>query len=91
LKLKNYNDLRLDDPDVTRILVVVIVPPDLDNWLEQSENEMTMRHCAYWLSLRGFEPTADLTSVTVHIPRSQMFTPDALKKILVKINNREAL
>lgn len=39
LKLKNYNDLRINAL-VPRILVVVVVPEDITDWLQQSEEEL---------------------------------------------------
>jgi len=38
---------------VPRILVVVTVPAVAQEWLSQSEEEMVLRHCGYWISLRG--------------------------------------
>ena len=55
LKRKNYDDLRLDDLIVPRLLVVLLVPRKDDDWLKHSETETTIRHCAYWASLRGME------------------------------------
>src|SRR5437867_2431269 len=54
LKQKNYDDLRHVPRLVPIILVVVVVPGDApDGWLQQSSEELIMRRCGYWLSLRG--------------------------------------
>jgi hypothetical protein len=53
LKSKNYNDLRLDDLVVPRILVVLLVPRDESEWFQQTEAELSRRRCAYWISLGG--------------------------------------
>lgn len=54
IDLSTYDNLR--DPLVSnpRILVVVLVPTDVDGWIAQSEAELVLKHCAYWLSLKGF-------------------------------------
>jgi len=52
VRIKNYRDLIINS-QVPRLLVVVLVPENLENWLQQSEDEMCMRYCAYWVSLRG--------------------------------------
>ena len=42
LKRKNYDDLRLDDLIVPRLLVVLSVPRKDDDWLKHSETETTI-------------------------------------------------
>ena len=53
VKLKNYDDLRVDNVLVPRILVIVLVPDDVKDWLHCSEAELAVRRCGYWVSLRG--------------------------------------
>ena len=85
LKLKNYNDLRETQLRVPKILVVLLVPQDLDEWLSQDEEALLMRRCAYWLSLRGFPETDNTATRTIEIPRSQVFNVEALKRIMRSI------
>lgn len=89
LKLKTYNDLRAERVDLTvpRILVVFLVPDDIESWLEQSEENLIMRHCGYWASLRGMDEVENTSSVTVHLPRSNLFTVDALNSIMQGIGD----
>ena len=87
LKVKNYNELRGEDFLVPRILVVVMVPDELDDWLQHSEHELAMRHCGYWASLRECDETENRRTVTVPIPREQQFTADALQQMLNRIAN----
>ena len=89
LKLKNYNELRYDDYQIPRILVVVIVPDNVSNWLTQTEESLALRHCAYWLSLRGTGETTNVESMTVHLPRRQVFSVDGLTQIMKRIANGE--
>lgn len=76
LKRKNFDELRFDDYQVPRILVVVVVPDDVAFWLTQSEDALALRHCGYWLSIRGrpVSTNADEVPVTVHLPRTQVFS-----------------
>jgi hypothetical protein len=85
LLLKNYNDLRPENVLVPRILLVVVVPENLDEWLIQTEEHLAMRRCGYWVSLRGMGETTNTTSVTVHLPRSQVFTVVELQEIMQRI------
>jgi Domain of unknown function (DUF4365) len=85
IKLKNYDDLRDEHVLVPRILVVVLVPDNLDEWLAQSEAEMAMRRCGYWVSLRGMPPSENTSGQTVRIPRTQTFTVESLRGIMLRI------
>jgi len=89
LPLKNYNELRPVDFLVPRILVVVVVPDDLALWIKHSEHELLLRHCGYWFSLRGMAPTDNVTTVTVNVPRTQVFDVGAVSAIMQRISNEE--
>jgi hypothetical protein len=89
LKVKNYEELRHENVQVARILVLVLIPPDLEQWMEQTEEKLTLRSCAYWMSLRGFAPTTHNSTVTVHLPREQRFDAKSLAAIMTRIGNRE--
>ena len=91
LKMKNYNDLRDFGVLVPRILVVVLVPEYVSEWLLQSEENLRMCHCGYWVSLRGAPELVNTTRVTVNVPRNQIFTPDELRRMMQRINDTEAL
>ncbi|GCL40132.1 hypothetical protein SR1949_52660 [Sphaerospermopsis reniformis] len=85
LILKNYHDLRINSL-VPRILVVVLVPEKITDWIKQTEEELCLRYCAYWVSLRGMPDTTNTTNVTIKIPRSNQFTLDALQTIIQRIS-----
>jgi hypothetical protein len=51
--ISRYNDLRSSSLATHRILVVLFLPPDPSDWLSISENELILKKCAYWVSLRG--------------------------------------
>ena len=87
LKLKNYNELRKERTVAPRILVIVLIPENLEQWIDQSETELCMRRCAYWISLRGQPQTSNTESVTVYLPRQQLFTVDTLKTLMQQIQS----
>jgi len=87
LKLKNYDELRADDVLVPRILLVVLVPNDLGDWLKWTAQELAVRRAGYWLSLRGMPPTANTTSVTVQVPLTNEFSVEQLGAIMKRIGN----
>ena len=57
----------------------------------QTEQEMTVRHCAWWGSLRGKPETSNQDTVTVSLPRDNQFTPAALRELMRRANEEETL
>lgn len=90
LPIKNYNDLR-DEVIVPRLLVVVVIPKDVEDWIDQSEEKLCLHDCAYWLSLSGLPDKENATSVTVEIPKTNLFTSAFLKDCMKNIANELAL
>lgn len=91
LPIKNYNDLKKTKLCVPRILVVHLVPPDQQHWLLHSEDEMVIRQCSYWVSLKGLPDTTNNESVTVHVPQKNVFNPAGLLAIMERIERGEPL
>jgi hypothetical protein len=90
LPIKNYNELR-ESSLVPRLLVVLLLPVDPSQWLEQSEEQMISRHCAYWSSLHG-QPVKDNTeAVTVHLPRANLLTVTNLRGLMERAARKEPL
>lgn len=85
LKLKNYDDLRPANLMVPRILIVVLVPDNLGDWINQTSTELALRKCAYWHSLRGQPPTSNTSGVTVPLPLSSVFSVAALDGMMQRI------
>jgi hypothetical protein len=89
IKLKNYDDLRDQPLLVPRILVIVLIPDLVDDWLHHDEAQLVLRRCAYWTSLRGFPPSENLSGQTIKIPRRQMFNVQALQSLMKRIGEGE--
>ncbi|MEM6471936.1 MAG: DUF4365 domain-containing protein [Planctomycetota bacterium] len=88
LKVKNYNDLRAPNCLVPRVLVVVLVPSnDLEHWLTESDESLTLNSSAFWVSLRGKSETSVAgDKVTVHLPRSQRFNVEQIQALMNQIS-----
>lgn len=91
LDVKSYDDLR--DPQVgcPRILVLLILPEDENQWTEQSEDHLLVRHAAYGLSLNGWASTANQKTVRVALPRANLFSVPALETLMAKVCRGEPL
>jgi Domain of unknown function (DUF4365) len=87
--VNRYNDLRIETADVARILVVLFLPAGAQEWLNHSADQLALRRCAYWQSLRGADPTTNGTGETVKLPKAQMFTPKALSDLASRLSRRD--
>jgi hypothetical protein len=90
LPIKNYNDLR-ERTLVPRLLVVLLLPPGVGDWVEQTEEHMICRRCAFWQSLRGSPEVPNEKSVTVHLPRVNRLTVEGLGTLMQRAARRQPL
>ncbi len=67
------------------LLVVLVLPDEEAQWLSQSIEELVLRRCAYWCSLRGADPARTVSSVRISIPRSQVFSVQAVQEMLNRL------
>jgi len=89
LDVRNHEQLSwAGDIGTPRILIVVTVPADVSDWTRHSEEELCLKRCGYWLSLRGDAPTANKATITVTIPRANAFTLRALETLMQRVAAR---
>jgi hypothetical protein len=84
LDVRTYENLRGERP-VPRLLVLLVLPPEEGQWLTQSPEELVVRRCAYWFSLREAAPTVASSSVRIVIPRTQVFSVSAVQTLLSQL------
>jgi hypothetical protein len=89
LEVKNYNHLREPGENCPHILVVLVMPEDETQWLDQSVEELILRHCAYWICLEGYPPTTATKTVRVAIPRGNVFSVEAVQGPLARLRERK--
>lgn len=85
LDVRNYERLRHPNPSCPQFLFLMLVPSDKDLWMVVSEEQSFLRKCAYWLSLKGVDPTQNQQTITVKIPRNNLLTPESLQRIMFEI------
>ena len=88
LKADAYDLLRRSTRNSPALLVLLALPANRTEWVDHSEDRLELRGCAYWLSLRGYPASTNTSSVRVHIPRANQFTPMALERIMEAIRRR---
>ncbi len=81
LKLRNYDLLR-EETQTPRLLVVLDLPRDEEQWLTIAADELIMRRGAYWLNLKDAKETDNRASVMVAIPRNNVFDVDSLRSLM---------
>lgn len=89
LDVNTYNKLRILSTGSPRILIVQVLPETEDEWLSQSQDQLSIRHCAYWLSLEGAPPTTASHSVRVTIPLENIFSPESVHTLLQRGKERK--
>lgn len=85
LDVRTHEYLRRTAPMCPRLLVLLVLPEDEALWVSQSPDELLMRHCAYWLSLRGAAPAVTTSTVRVAVPCTQVFSAQAIRAILDRL------
>lgn len=89
VKRKNYDDLR-EPSMLPRLLIVYLLPEDCMQWCNHGEDATQLQTCAYWYNLYG-SPKIDTESTTIHIPKINVFSPSALRKLMEKASMRQEL
>lgn len=84
LDIATYNNLRQRRLN-PRILVVVNVPRNVEDWLTHNGDAMILRHCAYWYDLQGMPAVNNNTSYTINIPEDRLFTVKEVRKIMNRL------
>ena len=89
--IDRYDKLRKRAVSIPRILVVLFLPKDVADWMHQTEEQLAIKKCAWWVSLRGAPETDNESSVTVYFPRSQVFNVQNLRDIMTRLSKLEEL
>lgn len=87
--IARYDDLRSDALSTPRILIVLFLPDDPDQWISHSDDALSLHRCAYWVSLRGAKPSDNKTAQTIYIPKTQRFDVLGLRSLFSSISKSE--
>jgi len=69
------------------ILVLFRLPKNEEEWVNLDELKLELRNCCYWTHLVG-EPSTNLRTTRIEIPRTQLFNPDAVNYLLNRLADR---
>ena len=91
MEVKTYEDLRDPAVGTPRILVMLALPTHENNWTEMTEEQLLIRKCAYWMSLRGLGETMNEETIRVSIPRANAFNVESLQTLMHRVRTGEDL
>lgn len=91
LPVRQYDKLRDTKIVAPRLLVVLYLPPNPEEWLNHSEQALVARRCAYWVSLRGAPASSNETRQTVYVPCRQVLSDTALTEIMIRCSRQEEM
>jgi hypothetical protein len=86
LSRDHYDYLRDPRTINAQILVVLLVPPLQEEWLQADSEGMLLRRAAYWMCLQGAD-AVDTQSTTVVLPRANVFNVEQLLEILQRVGD----
>ncbi len=89
--IKRYDELRLTNLFTPRFLVVLFLDEVSDNWLQITADQLIIKKCAYWVSLRGAPDSTNGTGQTIYIPKENLLTPSALHTIASTLSRKEKI
>jgi len=71
--------------------VLLLLPEDEATWTDQTEEHLLLRDCAYWASFKGQPATDNAKAIRVAIPRGDVFSVEALARLMEKVRKQEDL
>lgn len=89
--IKQYDFLREETKSQHRVLVVLFLPKNCSEWLNVSSEQLVLKNCAYWVSLRGADGCTNSSGTTVYLPKEQLLSPKNLLTIFEKLSKNESL
>jgi hypothetical protein len=89
--VKRYDKLRLRAGPFPTLLVVLFLPEDAATWLEQSEDALIARRCAYWASLWDAPASTNATGQTIYLPQQNILSVEGLRAVARRLSCEEDL
>lgn len=80
----HFDKLAASPVTLTRLLIVMIVPSAMEDWITSTPIDFIMRHRCYWVNMEG-EKSNGKASQTVAVPTANVFDDEALCEILCEV------
>jgi hypothetical protein len=89
LKRDHYDKLTSSDNGLWRFLVVLFLPENADEWLDHTADQLLLKKCAYWCSVRGAGDTMNTSGQTVYLPQANVFSVAGLRGLMARVARKE--
>lgn len=73
------------------ILILLVLPDNPKEWLNITEESLILKKACYWYKIEKQEPTPNLNSKRIFIPKNQLLTPDSLQGLFKQVKEGELL
>jgi len=83
--IHQYDRLRQNNGEPHRLLVVLVLPNNPDEWLTCSPEALLLKKAAYWVSLYGAPAVDNTAATTIYIPKVQLLDTSGLRSICQEI------
>lgn len=91
LDVEQYNKLRVTTAGNPWLLLLLRMPAAANDWLRCTPQALTLKRCAYWVSLHGAPASANQDTRRVYIPQQNRFTVAALTSLLTRFAREEVV
>lgn len=87
----HYDKLRDLNVDIQRVLAVLFLPQDRNEWLRLLPEELVLKGRLRWVSLRSLPPLPDPTqqTVTIRLPDENILTCESLISLATRRSKEE--
>ena len=86
LRVENYNQL-IETEGLPQVLILFTMSASENYWVSQDHNEMSLRKCAYWVSLTGMPFSNNSSTERVEVPMANIFDQKGLRNMFDQLLN----
>lgn len=90
LEIKNFNELR-DESVYPKMLCVLILPHNEDEWLSCSIDKLILRHCMYWCNPVDWLDSSNKSTVNIHVLKKNAITPASIIELMQNVAETDSL
>ncbi|WP_397602084.1 DUF4365 domain-containing protein [Silvanigrella sp.] len=89
--IKQYDKLRSKNNANPKIVILLMLPENKEEWLSISSKQLILKNAAYWVSLYGALESENATRQTIYFPTSNLLTVTSLNDLMIKISKEEKI
>ncbi|APJ04051.1 DUF4365 domain-containing protein [Silvanigrella aquatica] len=87
--IKQYDKLRSVFTGNPKIVILLLLPENKEEWLHITKEQLILKNAAYWVSLYSAPESENATSQTIYIPTNNLLTVQSLKELMIKLSIEE--